>query len=160
MHSVPKPKKVIGRAEKIDLPERGLVGIPARIDTGANTTSIWASNVHESDGLLYFTLFDEGSPLYTGEELEAEWFERINVASSMGHEQERYKIRLLIKLKGKRIRARVTLADRSTQTYPVLIGRNVLRGKFIVDVSKGNPLYQEERQRSEALQSKLAPKEQ
>ena len=33
--------------------------------------------------------------------------------------------------------ATFTLADRSTQVYPVLIGRATLNGKFIVDVQKG-----------------------
>lgn len=150
-----KTKKVIGRAESITLPELGDTKIPARVDTGAKTSSIWASHIREEDGVLHFTLFDEPSDLYTGRTHHIHEFEKVVVASSNGHEQERYRVRLLIKLKGKRIRSRFTLADRSTQVYPVLLGRNVLRGKFIVDVVKGKPLYQEERNRSEELQSKL-----
>jgi hypothetical protein len=153
--STSKTKKVIGRAETIALPELGSAEVPCRVDTGAKTSSIWASNIREEDGVLQFTLFGTSSPLYTGLMHHTTEFEKVVVASSTGEEQERYKVRLLLKLKGKRIRGRFTLADRSTQTYPVLLGRNVLRGKFIVDVTRGKPLYQEERERSERLQSKL-----
>ena len=56
-------------------------------------------------------------------------------------------------IKKRRIRAHFTIANRRTQVYPVLIGRNVLYGKFVVDVAKGTPLIEAERQRSEALQN-------
>jgi hypothetical protein len=39
--------------------------------------------------------------------------------------------------------------------YPVLIGRNVLLGKFIVDVKKGKSLKEAERKRTEDLRNKL-----
>jgi hypothetical protein len=48
--------------------------------------------------------------------------------------------------------ATFTLADRSSQVYPVLIGRATLRGKFIVDVQMGSPLREEEEKRSMELQ--------
>jgi len=153
-------KKLIGRAETISFPEHGIEKVPARIDTGARTSAIWASTMQERGNVLYYTLFDKSSPFYTGEVLKTVQFKKVMVASSIGESQERYKIRLLIKLKGKKIRARMTLADRSQQAYPVLVGRNVLRGKFVVDVEGGKPLYHEERQRSEQLQSQAAPKEQ
>lgn len=150
-----KTKKVIGRAEIVTMPELGSAEVPVRIDTGAKTSSIWASHIREENGVLYFKLFDKPSKLYTGRTHQTTDFEKVIVASSMGDEQERYKVRLLIKLKGKKIRGRFTLADRSAQTYPVLLGRNVLRGKFVVDVSGGKPLYHEEQERSARLQSKL-----
>lgn len=154
-----KPKKLIGRAEQISLPRAGILDVPARIDTGAKTSSIWASSVEEHDGRLTYVLFDKGSPLYTGRVHETTQYQETVVASSIGATQVRYKVRLLIELRGKKINARFTLADRSKQVYPVLIGRNVLRGKFVVDVQDGKPLYKEERERSEILQAKLASKD-
>lgn len=155
---VAKTKKMIGRAEKVSFPELGAENIPARVDTGAKTSSVWATDISEHDGLVSFTLFGKSSPFYTGE-VHTVAFEKIVVASSIGEPQERYKVRLLVQLKGKKIRARFTLADRSQQTYPILLGRNVLRGKFVVDVAGGKPLYKEERQRSQQLQAKLTPKD-
>ncbi|HSW90725.1 MAG TPA: hypothetical protein VLF64_01885, partial [Candidatus Saccharimonadales bacterium] len=61
-------RKIIGRADRIDLPELGFLGVPAKVDTGAKTSAIWASNIVERDGGLAFTLFDESYTLYTGEE--------------------------------------------------------------------------------------------
>ena len=73
----------------------------------------------------------------------------------MGHKQVRYKVKLSIVIGGRRIMATFTLSDRSTQVYPVLIGRSTLTGKFIVDVAKGNPLTEEEWRRSSELQANI-----
>lgn len=149
---VEKPKKIIGRADKIDLPEQGLFNVPSKVDTGAKTSAIWATNIREQDGRLIFTFFGPKSPLYTGEEHVFSDFERVVVASSIGAEQPRFKVNMLVKIRGKKIRAGFTLADRSQQAYPVLIGRNALRGKFVVDVQSGRPDYQAENIRHKRLQ--------
>ena len=148
-------RKIIGRADRIDLPEWGFLGVPAKVDTGAKTSAIWASNLQERDGGLSFTLFGPGSPHYTGKECFVQYFDRVVVASSIGAEQERYKIVLLTKLGGKKIRASFTLADRSKQAYPVLIGRNLLRGKFLVDVQSGRPDRVAENRRTRELEKEL-----
>jgi hypothetical protein len=49
--------------------------------------------------------------------------------------EERYKVKLLVVVNNRQIRAWFTLTDRSKRSYPVLLGRNVLHRKFIVDVS-------------------------
>lgn len=149
----------IGRSEEVGLPERNLNSIPARIDTGAKTSSIWVTNVHEHDGKLEFYLFGTKSTYFTGELITAKHFEKRMIASSNGELQERYVVKLLVDLAGKKIRASFTLADRSGQVYPVLIGRNILRGKFLVDVKIGKPLTDQEKKHSRALQARLSTKE-
>jgi len=153
------PKVLVGRAEQVAFPELGFDKVPARIDTGARTTSVWASDIKLEGGVLSFALFGKTSQFYTGEVISTKQYEEVVVASSTGATQQRYKVKLLIKLKGKKVRARVTLADRSAQVYPVLVGRNVLSGKFVVDVKQGQPLYHEERLRTQALRSTLAREE-
>lgn len=148
-------KKTIGRAEAVAFPELKLEGVHARIDTGAKTSAVWASRVDVQGDKLAVVLFDPSNPYYTGELLQFKEFEPVIVASSTGHTQQRYKVRLLVRIKGKKVRAWFTLADRSSQVYPVLIGRNVLLGKFVVDVKKGRPLTQAERERSAQLQSEI-----
>jgi hypothetical protein len=155
MSDKPTEKKIIGRAEKIDLPELGIEHTPARIDTGAKTSALWASDVSVADGVLSAVLFGEQSDLYTGERLRFTEFDETIVSTSTGELQRRYKVRLLVKLKGKKVRAWFTLADRSTQVYPVLIGRNVLLGKFVVDVKQGRALKEAEQQRTDDLRSLL-----
>jgi hypothetical protein len=149
----PKQKTIIGQAECIDLPELGFSNVYARIDTGARTSAIWASRAKEQDGRLAVVFFGKKSEYYTGEVVYFEDYDLIAVASSNGHITQRYKISAAVRIGGRRIRTYFTLADRSTQVYPVLIGRNTLRGKFIVDVKQGTPLREEEKQRTETLQS-------
>jgi hypothetical protein len=135
----------IGRAEEITLSQLGYGPIPARVDTGAKTSSIWASNVHEADGVLSFVLFANGSDLHTGEIIRTQEYEQRAVANSSGIIDIRYAVKFSVILSGKRVRATFTLADRSKMVYPVLIGRNMLHGKFIVDVKLGKPLYSKEK---------------
>lgn len=146
---------ILGRAEEVDFPELQLSGVPARIDTGAKTSSVWASQLTEKDGELKFVLFAKSSPFYTGNVISTKSYSRRMVSSSMGTMQERYVVRLKIQLAGKKIRATFSLANRATQVYPVLVGRNILRGKFIVDVKQGKPLIKGEQARSKALQSRV-----
>ena len=146
-----KEKTIIGRAEKVSFPELGKAIFHARIDTGAKTSSIWATDIQETHKGLIVRFMNSESGVYANEQLFKR-FERVRVASSMGHEQIRYKVKLPVVIRGRNILTSFTLADRSTQVYPVLIGRNTLQGKFIVDVSHGSPLRDKERQRSELLQ--------
>ena len=155
MQTDDKTRKVVGRVELISFPELELADVPARIDTGAKTSSIWASDVTMKDGALSVVLFGEGSVFYTGAAVQFDHHDVTVVSTSTGETQQRYKIRLLVMIKGKKVRAWFTLADRSTQVYPVLIGRNVLLGKFIVDVKKGRALKDEEQKRTQTLRTKI-----
>ena len=149
-------KTVIGKAEKVDLPEQAVKATYARIDTGAKTSAIWAGSVQLTSKGLAVVFFAAGSPWFTGETVHFDSFEETVVVSSNGAAERRFKVRLVILLGGRRIRAWFTLADRSTQVYPLLVGRNVLHGKFLVDVSFGSDaLLAVERERSELLRKQL-----
>lgn len=130
---------IIGPVEKIGLPEQNIEEVPARIDTGARTSAMWASNYKEANGKLSFTLFAKGSPYYTGKAVTTDDYHIRKVASSTSDYERRYTVWLVVVIRGRRIRAKFTLANRSRQTYPILLGRNVLRGKFIVDVKGVKP---------------------
>jgi len=60
---------VLGPYTLIEFPSVGINGVPAKVDTGAESSSIWASQVKERNGKLNFVLFDVNSPFYTGEVL-------------------------------------------------------------------------------------------
>lgn len=148
--SIEKEKIVIGRAENIRLPEIGEVATHARIDSGARTSAIWGDASINADGNLEVTFFGDETNRHVFSE-----YGRIAVATSTGHIDKRYTIRLLVAIKGRRIRATFTIANRQTQVYPVLIGRNVLRGKFVVDVKLGKVLKSAEKKRIESLRAEL-----
>ncbi len=145
-------KTLIGRAEGIMFPSLGIT-THARIDTGAKTSSMWALTAEETNNGLKVRF-----PTPNLNETVTHIFPhytKVIVASSMGHEQLRYKVKISAKIRNRRILATFTLSDRSTQVYPVLIGRATLNGKFVVDVSRGFPLKDKEEARSTELQSKI-----
>lgn len=137
MPKTPRPSvTTIGSIEYIALPEVLLEGVPAKVDTGADSSAIWATNVRVEKGVLHYTLFDPTSPLYTGQALQTTEFTVSAVKNSFGHVESRYKVPMTIQLAGRAIRTRFTLANRSNNRFPILIGRRTLRGKFLVDVSR------------------------
>ena len=127
---------VIGRNVAISFGRRA-TNVPAKVDTGADSSSVWASNIRVGeDGKLRFSLFGEGSPYYNGKVFVREQFSVAQVRSSSGHQQIRYRVPFSVKVGGKRIRVTFNLSDRSQNIYPVLLGRRSIAGKFLVDVSR------------------------
>lgn len=126
---------VIGRTTLIDFIDQ-VDNVPAKIDTGADSSSVWASQINvDRKGVLTFVLFDKQSPYYTGKVITRTDYGVATVRSSNGHEQVRYFTTFSVRIKGRRYRVRFYLSDRSRNTYPILLGRRTLNGKFLVDVS-------------------------
>lgn len=114
----------------------GIKDVPAKIDTGAAVSAIWASNINmNTQNELEFTLFAPESEFYTGEKIKTTEYKVRRVRSSTGHDQIRYLVKLSTRIKGRKIRMSFTLADRKTNKFPVLIGAKSLNGKFLVNVS-------------------------
>lgn len=152
-----KPRVTIGRVERIELIDAGVKGVPAKVDTGADSSSIWATNIHEDDTGLSCILFGGKSEFFTGKpfHFSPSSYKITRVSNSFGHKEIRYKVKLRVKVKGRIVRATFTLSDRSDKTYPVLLGRRLLAGKFLVDVSGGNPLRDIERAKARQLAEEL-----
>ncbi|MCU0341665.1 MAG: RimK/LysX family protein [Spirosomaceae bacterium] len=138
--TVKKEKRFIGRTDLIDLPDLGLADVRAKIDTGAYTSSIHCFKVKlQKDGKLSFYL-----PAHRAEKHKrfvTNSFELRAIKNSFGQTEMRYVIKTRIVLFGKRILTEFSLADRSEMRFPVLLGRRLLRNRFIVDVSKQNLSY-------------------
>ncbi len=132
----------IGSKELISFPDESIVGVAAKIDTGADYSAVWASDVAERDGELRFKLFGKGSQFYTGKSITATEYGITEVKNSFGHSEQRYKVTLPVRIAGRKIRAEFRLADRSNNRYPVLIGKKTLSRKFFVDVSINNTVQQ------------------
>jgi hypothetical protein len=138
-----KPKhrvRLIGRREFVDFPELDLYSVEAKIDTGAYTSSIHCKDIvlkeENRKPVLCFKLLDESHPEYSEKVYEFSRFDRKTIKNSFGEMEERYIIKTLIRLGKKNIRTTLSLSDRENMRYPVLIGRRMLKGKFIVDVNK------------------------
>ncbi len=127
-------KTILGQLEEIDLQDINITGITARVDSGAQTSAIWSSNIEEVKNGIKVVFFGEGSNFFTGEKILFNDFSVVKVKSSNGSAEKRYKVLLYIKLKDDIIHEWFTLADRSKLQYPVLIGRNILENRYLIDV--------------------------
>lgn len=149
---------IVSASELVALEGR-YFGVPAKIDTGAASTAVWASDIKvDQQGRLHFCLFDEGIKWYDGEEIVAEDYDVGIFRSSNGEEQIRYRVRMTIEMAGKKITTLVSLADRRLNKFPVLIGLRTLAGNFLVDVSeaKGGAIPMGESKRAKRLRSEFA----
>ena len=127
----------IGVVELVSIGQRA-VDVPAKIDTGADSSAIWASNIRVGrDGVLRFSLFGEGSPYYSGKIYKRKDFSVAQVKSSNGQSEVRYRTHFTVTIAGRKIKGLFNLSNRSHKRYKILIGRRTISRKFLVDVSKG-----------------------
>jgi hypothetical protein len=133
-------KVIIGRSELLNFVDTNALSVPAKTDTGAFRSAVHASNIIVGDdGILRFDLLG-GHPVCGSmvHQIAAEDFTRVWVANSAGHREERYEVRLKVKLGPKIFHARFTLADRSKKIYPILLGRKLLNHRFLVDSAESS----------------------
>lgn len=124
-------KKVIGRNEKVHFSKLNEGVICAKIDTGAFSAALHVDSVKVEDCGLKVKI---GSNTY----IFHKWSE-IDVKSSNGKVQKRYGVKLKMQLGSKKFRIFVTLTNRKSMKFALLIGRKFLHSnKFLVDVKKKN----------------------
>jgi hypothetical protein len=131
---------VIGEVETVILlPHR--ITLEARIDTGANTNSIDARNIEsfERDGKRWarFELVDRASDERV--QIERPVTRDVRIKGDHGDGQ-RLVVTLKFAMGNEVFDQEFTLNDRTTMTYPVLIGRNGLDGIAVVDVARKHVL--------------------
>jgi ribosomal protein S6--L-glutamate ligase len=133
------PKFIIGWREWAQLPELGIDEIKVKIDTGAKTSSIHA---FEISTLTYmgkeFVKFDI-HPLQDNDDvihtcvhpiLDYRW-----ITSSTGHSQKRFIIQTILKIGNFSSLIELSLAKRDEMGFRMLVGRNALNKKVLVDPS-------------------------
>ncbi|MCA0904548.1 ATP-dependent zinc protease [Qipengyuania aquimaris] len=126
---------VVGWRELVHLPELGLRGIPAKIDTGARTSSLHGVvlDEFERDGEKYVRFAVDFEKPHVRQICEAVHVDIRGITSSNGETQYRYVIKTPLKIGDVKFRAEISLADRSDMKFPMLIGRSSLRRRFVVD---------------------------
>lgn len=127
------PLPIVGWRELVSLPDLALSSIPAKIDTGARTSSLHAKVLDdfERDGEQFVRFAVD----WDGERHEgvAIHVDIRGITSSNGETQSRYVIKTPLIIGETRFRAEISLADRSDMKFPMLIGRSSLRRRFLVD---------------------------
>lgn len=127
------PKTVLGWAERVAISGTSLV-MRAKIDTGADNSSINASNInyvtHDGTTLVRFKVKDNTGKLVS---MERPVVRIGKIKRKEGGYIERPVIILGLCVAGRMIDAEVNLADRDHFIYPVLIGRSIMARRFLVD---------------------------
>ncbi|TCL08770.1 hypothetical protein BXY66_0808 [Shimia isoporae] len=129
---------VIGEAEMFSLPELDSVW-PARIDSGATTTSLHAVDIEEfeRDGKPWVRFVARNEELDKSIEMERPVV-RVAFITRRGGEpdQRRPVVEMALQVGPLVQTVEVNLTDRTDFTFPLLIGRNFLSGVTLIDVSR------------------------
>ena len=135
MSNTRKELAIVGWRELVHLPELGLHAIPAKIDTGARTSSLHGTVLEEfeRDGQKLVRFAVDFADQQVRQVCEAVHVDIRGITSSNGETQRRYVIKTPLKIGEAEFRVEISLADRSDMKFPMLIGRSSLRRHFVVD---------------------------
>ena len=130
-------KLTLGWREWVCLPELHIDVIKAKVDTGAKTSALHAFYVEayeqENETWVRFSIHPNQYDHSLVVECNARLIERRKVTDSGGHTEERYVISTPIQLGDEVYETELTLTDRETMRFRMLLGRNALNNRFVVD---------------------------
>ena len=133
--------QVVGRTVVATIKsDAGDIAIKAKVDSGAYQSALDVSDVElrtDDEGREYvtYTIIDRTH----GKHFSATSYDfgRAQIRSSTGHVDVRFVVPITIEIGGKEYNTRVTLANRSKQKSQMLVGRQLLRGNFLINVELG-----------------------
>lgn len=133
----PLPLPVIGWREWLALPDLGVARIKAKVDTGARSSALHAFDVRRfhrrGRQMVRFKVHPLQRDAVQAIDAEAELIEERLVRSSSGRQELRPVIRATVELMGQTWAIELTLADRDVMGFRMLLGRQAIRGRFVVD---------------------------
>jgi len=143
MNSLNDPKIIVGSEEWCAFPSLTIPAVKARVDSGAKTSSLHAINIqYFSRNGSQWTSFDV-HPLQENRKVtvhcEAQIIDHRVIKSSSGDKEKRPVIRVPLALGEKSWVVEVTLTDRDSMGYRMLLGREAMNGRILVD-PEGNCL--------------------
>ena len=132
-----KPKPLIGWREWVALPDLGIRFVKAKIDTGARSSTLHALDVEQfergDEQWVCFRVAPQQRCDHTILLTEAPVIEQRAIRSSNGQMEDRPVIRTTAQLLGKTFPIDLTLADRSVMGFRMLLGREAVRRRFVID---------------------------
>ena len=132
--------EILGWREWVSLPGLGIDRIKAKIDTGARTSALHAFDVRlvedNDKKLVKFCIHPEQKNLDKVIECEAVLLDEREVKDSGGHSENRYVIETDILIGSQLHTAEVTLTNRDSMGFRMLIGRTAMKGNYLVDPGK------------------------
>lgn len=132
-------KTIIGWREWVAFPQLGIPAIKAKVDTGARTSALHAFELEtfQEDGIARVRFGIH--PLQRRDDIVlhcvADIIDQRMVSDSGGHREERYVIRTPIRVGQAQWDIELTLTNRDTMLFRMLLGRTTMHNRLVVDPS-------------------------
>ncbi len=130
-------RPVMGWREWIALPELGISRIKAKVDTGARSSSLHAYDIRvirrRSGDIVRFKVHPIQRSSRGVVETEARILDERSIRSSSGHASRRFVIETEIEIGGERWPIEMSLTNRDEMGFRMLLGRQAIRRRFVVD---------------------------
>lgn len=139
-----KQKIIIGWREWISLPDLSVPGIKVKVDTGARTSALHAFEIKpfKKNNETWIEFYLHPIQRHRKPELKCETkiFGTRTVTSSNGQQELRYVILSTLSLGGISWPVEITLTNRDEMGFRMLLGRQAMQNKILVDPSKSYQL--------------------
>jgi ribosomal protein S6--L-glutamate ligase len=130
-------KIILGSEEWCSFPELGIPTIKARVDSGAKTSALHAINIapfkKESQNWVRFDINPIQNNVKTIIHCEAPLVDKRVVKSSSGFREERYVIQTKLEIGNTNWNIEMTLTNRDSMGFRMLLGREAMSGRVLVD---------------------------
>ena len=132
-HSKQAAPQIIGWMETVSLPELGLDQLKAKVDTGARTSALHATDIHtfQRDGETWVAFMADSGHGLCDRLMEAPIHEERAIKNTSGMPEDRFVIHTRLKLGAKLWRIDLSLTDRTNMTFPMILGRRALKNRNI-----------------------------
>jgi hypothetical protein len=128
---------IVGWREFLSLPDMGIRSIKAKVDTGARSSSLHAYDIEEFEHMGQKWVRFNVHPIQHNDRkvvaVEAPVRDVRSVRCSSGEVSERYVVVTQLKLMGQIWPIELTLANRDQMGFRMLLGREAIRGRMLVD---------------------------
>lgn len=141
-YTLKNSKFIIGRFDKVDLPDLQIFDIECKTDTGAYSCAIHTEKLRviEIEGSEFLEAIISNGKDQKAKMLFSE-FKQKKVKNSFGKAETRFLVKTRIKAFGKSFLTDISLSNRKNLRFPLLLGRKFLKKGFIVDVSLKDQSY-------------------